>query len=77
MRTYVRVDTFFQKSFFYLEFSTYICIVNQLNNINMKTANVIGMVWSGVLIATVVIALGYVIYQLVTGNVHGTASFEF
>jgi hypothetical protein len=43
----------------------------------MKTANVIGMVWTGVLIATVIVSLAYTAYQLFTGNYHGTASFEF
>jgi hypothetical protein len=42
-----------------------------------KTFNVIGMVWSGVLIVTVVVALGFTVYQICTGNYHGTASFEF
>ena len=43
----------------------------------MKTANVIGMAWTGILIATVIVALGFTVYQVCTGNYHGTASFEF
>jgi hypothetical protein len=43
----------------------------------MKTANLIGMVWVGVLMSTLVIALGFTVYQVLTGNYHGTASFEF
>jgi hypothetical protein len=27
--------------------------------------------------ATIVLALGYAIIQIATGNIHGTASFEF
>jgi len=42
-----------------------------------KTANVIGMVWAGILTAMVIVALGFTVYQLCTGNYHGTASFEF
>jgi hypothetical protein len=57
--------------------SFYICIVNQLNKNKMKTANVIGMVWTGVLMVTLAVALGFTVYQLLTGNYHGTASFEF
>jgi len=43
----------------------------------MKTANVIGMVWAGVLMAMVIVSLAFTVYQLCTGNYHGTASFEF
>jgi len=42
-----------------------------------RTFNVLGMVWSGVLMATVIVALAFTVYQLCTGNYHGTASFEF
>jgi hypothetical protein len=42
-----------------------------------KILNVLGMVWVGVLTATVIVALAFTVYQLCTGNYHGTASFEF
>jgi hypothetical protein len=69
---------FFQKSFFNLEYSTYICIVNQLNNNKMEKV-ILGFftAWSWVLGATVLVALSYAIVQLCLGNYHSTASFEF
>jgi hypothetical protein len=42
-----------------------------------KILNVLGMVWVGVLLSMTIISLGYAIFQVVTGNVHSTASFEF
>ncbi len=42
-----------------------------------KVANVIAVVWTGVLMSMIIISLGYAIIQVVTGNVHSTASFEF
>jgi len=35
------------------------------------------MVWAFTLMAMVVVGIGYAAYNVVTGNVHGTASFEF
>jgi len=35
-KLFLEISIFFQESFFTLEYSTYICIVNQLNNIIMK-----------------------------------------
>lgn len=35
------------------------------------------MVWSFILGSIVITALGYAFIQIITGNVHGTASFEF
>lgn len=35
------------------------------------------MVWSFILGSIVISALGYAFIQIITGNVHGTASFEF
>ena len=42
-----------------------------------KTINLVARVWVGVLMSMTIISLGYVIVQVVTGNVHSTASFEF
>ena len=42
-----------------------------------KTINLVAAVWVGVLMSMTIISLGYVIVQVVTGNVHSTASFEF
>lgn len=42
-----------------------------------KAVNVLAAVWVGVLMSMTIISLGYVIVQVVTGNVHSTASFEF
>ena len=33
--------------------------------------------WSFILGSTVITALGYAFVQLITGNIHSTASFEF
>jgi hypothetical protein len=35
------------------------------------------LVISYILGATVIFAIGYAFFQIATGNVHGTASFEF
>lgn len=35
------------------------------------------MVWAFTLMAMVVVGIGYATYNVLTGNVHGTASFEF
>ena len=68
---------FFQKSFFYLEYSTYICIVNQLKNHKMeKVFDVVAKVWVGSLMIITIVSLTYTIIQLCTGNYQGTASFE-
>ena len=78
-RAYVRTRRhFFQKSFFTLEYSTYICSVNQLNKYKMeKTINLVARVWIGVLMSMTFVSLAYALVQVVTGNVHSTASFEF
>ena len=42
-----------------------------------KVLNVVGLAWSAVLTLTVVAALVFTVYQLVTGNYSGTAAREF
>ena len=42
-----------------------------------KVLNVVGLAWSTVLTLTVVAALVFTVYQLVTGNYSGTAAREF
>ncbi len=42
-----------------------------------KAANVIATVWIATLMIITFVSLAYATYQLCTGNVHGTASFEF
>jgi hypothetical protein len=69
---------FFQKSFFNLEYSTYICIVNQLNNNKMERVfNVVATVWVGALMTITAVSLTYAVVQLCLGNYCSTASFEF
>jgi hypothetical protein len=46
----------------------------------MKTERVINLlagVWVGVLMSVTVVSLCYAFIQVITGNVHSTASFEF
>ena len=53
---------------------------NNLKQTEMKTEkvlNVVGLAWSAVLTLTVVAALVFIVYQLITGNYSGTAAREF
>jgi hypothetical protein len=69
---------FFQKSFFILEYSTYICNVNQLNKYKMeKTINFIAWGVITVLGSMALYGVVYAAVQIAIGNVHSTASFEF
>jgi hypothetical protein len=42
-----------------------------------KVINLVAGVWVGVLMSTTIVSLCYAAIQVITGNVHSTASFEF
>ena len=42
-----------------------------------RTINVIATIWVATLMTMTIVSLAYATFQVVTGNVHGTASFEF
>ena len=42
-----------------------------------KAINLVATVWIGVLMSMTFVSLAYALVQVVTGNVHSTASFEF
>ena len=42
-----------------------------------KAVNVLATVWVATLMVMTFVSLAYATYQLCTGNVHSTASFEF
>jgi hypothetical protein len=42
-----------------------------------KAVNVLATVWVATLMAMTFVSLAYAAFQVVTGNVHSTASFEF
>jgi hypothetical protein len=42
-----------------------------------KTINLLAGIWVGVLMSMTIASICYAFIQVITGNVHSTASFEF